>query len=64
MVRAGYSDFTFEDFVEETIALLEECSKWLPLQNNLAMLFEKFNRVEKSIIQHFRVGLSSRASNV
>ena len=57
MVSAGYSEIAFEGFVDETIALLIRCLQLLPQQNNLASLVGEFNRVEKAIVQHFRVSL-------
>ena len=55
--HAGYSPHVFEDWVEETIGLLEKCIDWLPRQDGVAALVEAFNdsNIESSIVQHFRV---------
>lgn len=58
--KAGYEEFAYSDWVEETVALLRKCAASLPCTDEGAVLAASFNDddIGPAIIQHFRVSKS------
>ena len=55
---AGFNEFTYEDFVNETCKLLEQMAETLPVHDGGASLLSTFNEengVWSYITAHFRV---------
>jgi ubiquitin thioesterase protein OTUB1 len=60
LYAAGYDEYMFEAFVDETIGLLERTAASIPCQDDGAALLASFNddSIAGAIITHFRVSLS------
>lgn len=60
LVSAGYDQYMFDAFVEETLGLLDQTAASIPCQDDGAALLASFNdeSISGAIIAHFRVSPS------